>query len=219
MEQLTSVISYFFNFFIFFAVFIILVLVIAEIYFKNFKLKKDKLRFYGIFLNLTNGQIISITLVTLKFIYIVYSLLNIGSTYITFIFLLFITFVFNIFNFRAINIIFDLLTCVILYLIIISKDIFIDYILHVDAIWYAILLYVVTMLFGFIVSFYLYIRDIMYILKKHIYIKKEALKNDMENAFFKPKHVDKMVKELKDKVGGVAEDDSKAKSRSKKKSK
>ena len=41
----------------------------------------------------------------------------------------------------------------------------------------------------------------------------------MENAFFKPKHVDKMVKELKDKVGGVAEDDSKAKSRSKKKSK
>jgi hypothetical protein len=59
----------------------------------------------------------------------------------------------------------------------------------------------------------------MYVLKKNIYVKKEAIKTDMENAIFKPKQVDKMVKELKDKVGGVAENDSKSKSRSKEKSK
>jgi uncharacterized protein YneF (UPF0154 family) len=219
IEQLTSIVNYFFNFFLFFAVFIVLILTLSEIYFKNFKLKKDKLRFYGIFLNLTNGQIISITFVTLKFIYIFYSLINIGSTYITLIFLMFLTFVFNLFNFRAINIVFDTFSCIIIYLIILSKDIFFDYVLHVDAIWYAVLLCVATMLFGLTVALYLYIKDVMYVLKKNIYVKKEAIKTDMENAIFKPKQVDKMVKELKDKVGGVAENDSKSKSRSKEKSK
>ena len=174
MELIANVLNYFFNFFLFFAVFVLLVLIITDIYIKKFDMKKEKLRIYGMFLNLSNVQIISFTLITLRFVYIFYSFINIGSNYMTLTFIMFLTIVYNIINIRALNIFFDSIVSVIIYLIILSKDIFIDYIIHVNAIWYAVILFILATLFGITVSLYLYIRDIMYILKKNIYVKKEA---------------------------------------------
>ena len=132
MELIANVLNYFFNFFLFFAVFVLLVLIITDIYIKKFDMKKEKLRIYGMFLNLSNVQIISFTLITLRFVYIFYSFINIGSNYMTLTFIMFLTIVYNIINIRALNIFFDSIVSVIIYLIILSKDIFIDYIIHVN---------------------------------------------------------------------------------------
>lgn len=201
MEQIESVLRYFFNFFLFFTVFVLLVLVMTDIYIKKFEMKKEKLRIYGLFLNLSNVQIISLTLITLKFVYIFYSFINIGSTYMTLVFILFLTIVYNIINLRALNIFFDSVVSVIIYLIILSKDIFIDYILHINAIWYAVILFTLALFFGMTVALYLYIKDMIYILKKNIYVKKEAQKIDEENAIFKTKYIDSILDDLKSKVG------------------
>jgi hypothetical protein len=201
MELIANVLNYFFNFFLFFAVFVLLVLIITDIYIKKFDMKKEKLRIYGMFLNLSNVQIISFTLITLRFVYIFYSFINIGSNYMTLTFIMFLTIVYNIINIRALNIFFDSIVSVIIYLIILSKDIFIDYIIHVNAIWYAVILFILATLFGITVSLYLYIRDIMYILKKNIYVKKEAEKIDEENAIIQTRYIDSLIDDLKTKVG------------------
>lgn len=201
MELIANVLNYFFNFFLFFAVFVLLVLIITDIYIKKFDIKKEKLRLYGMFLNLSNVQIISFTLITLRFVYIFYSFINIGSNYMTLTFIMFLTIVYNIINIRALNIFFDSIVSVIIYLIILSKDIFIDYIIHVNAIWYAVILFILATLFGITVSLYLYIRDIMYILKKNIYVKKEAEKIDEENAIIQTRYIDSLIDDLKTKVG------------------
>lgn len=201
MELIANVLNYFFNFFLFFAVFVLLVLIITDIYIKKFDMKKEKLRIYGMFLNLSNVQIISFTLITLRFVYIFYSFINIGSNYMTLTFIMFLTIVYNIINIRALNIFFDSIVSVIIYLIILSKDIFIDYIIHVNAIWYAVILFILATLFGITVSLYLYIRDIMYILKKNIYVKKEAEKIDEENAIIQTRYIDSLINDLKTKVG------------------
>ena len=201
MELIANVLNYFFNFFLFFAVFVLLVLIVTDIYIKKFDIKKEKLRLYGMFLNLSNVQIISFTLITLRFIYIFYSFINIGSNYMTLTFIMFLTIVYNIINIRALNIFFDSIVSVIIYLIILSKDIFIDYIIHVNAIWYAVILFILATLFGITVSLYLYIRDIMYILKKNIYVKKEAEKIDEENAIIQTRYIDSLIDDLKTKVG------------------
>lgn len=201
MELIANVLNYFFNFFLFFAVFVLLVLIITDIYIKKFDIKKEKLRLYGMFLNLSNVQIISFTLITLRFVYIFYSFINIGSNYMTLTFIMFLTIVYNIINIRALNIFFDSIVSVIIYLIILSKDIFIDYIIHVNAIWYAVILFILATLFGITVSLYLYIRDIMYILKKNIYVKKEAKKIDEENAIIQTRYIDSLIDDLKTKVG------------------
>lgn len=201
MELIANVLNYFFNFFLFFAVFVLLVLIITDIYIKKFDIKKEKLRLYGMFLNLSNVQIISFTLITLRFVYIFYSFINIGSNYMTLTFIMFLTIAYNIINIRALNIFFDSIVSVIIYLIILSKDIFIDYIIHVNAIWYAVILFILATLFGITVSLYLYIRDIMYILKKNIYVKKEAEKIDEENAIIQTRYIDSLIDDLKTKVG------------------
>lgn len=201
MELIANVLNYFFNFFLFFAVFVLLVLIITDIYIKKFDIKKEKLRLYGMFLNLSNVQIISFTLITLRFVYIFYSFINIGSNYMTLTFIMFLTIVYNIINIRALNIFFDSIVSVIIYLIILSKDIFIDYIIHVNAIWYAVILFILATLFGITVSLYLYIRDIMYILRKNIYVKKEAKKIDEENAIIQTRYIDSLIDDLKTKVG------------------
>lgn len=201
MELIANVLNYFFNFFLFFAVFVLLVLIITDIYIKKFDMKKEKLRIYGMFLNLSNVQIISFTLITLRFVYIFYSFINIGSNYMTLTFIMFLTIAYNIINIRALNIFFDSIVSVIIYLIILSKDIFIDYIIHVNAIWYAVILFILATLFGITVSLYLYIRDIMYILKKNIYVKKEAEKIDEENAIIQTRYIDSLIDDLKTKVG------------------
>ena len=201
MELIANVLNYFFNFFLFFAVFVLLVLIITDIYIKKFDMKKEKLRIYGMFLNLSNVQIISFTLITLRFVYIFYSFINIGSNYMTLTFIMFLTIVYNIINIRALNIFFDSIVSVIIYLIILSKDIFIDYIIHVNAIWYAVILFILATLFGITVSLYLYIRDIMYILRKNIYVKKEAKKIDEENAIIQTRYIDSLIDDLKTKVG------------------
>lgn len=201
MELIANVLNYFFNFFLFFAVFVLLVLIITDIYIKKFDIKKEKLRLYGMFLNLSNVQIISFTLITLRFVYIFYSFINIGSNYMTLTFIMFLTIAYNIINIRALNIFFDSIVSVIIYLIILSKDIFIDYIIHVNAIWYAVILFILATLFGITVSLYLYIRDIMYILKKNIYVKKEAKKIDEENAIIQTRYIDSLIDDLKTKVG------------------
>lgn len=201
MELIANVLNYFFNFFLFFAVFVLLVLIITDIYIKKFDMKKEKLRLYGMFLNLSNVQIISFTLITLRFVYIFYSFINIGSNYMTLTFIMFLTIAYNIINIRALNIFFDSIVSVIIYLIILSKDIFIDYIIHVNAIWYAVILFILATLFGITVSLYLYIRDIMYILRKNIYVKKEAKKIDEENAIIQTRYIDSLIDDLKTKVG------------------
>lgn len=201
MELIANVLNYFFNFFLFFAVFVLLVLIITDIYIKKFDIKKEKLRLYGMFLNLSNVQIISFTLITLRFVYIFYSFINIGSNYMTLTFIMFLTIAYNIINIRALNIFFDSIVSVIIYLIILSKDIFIDYIIHVNAIWYAVILFILATLFGITVSLYLYIRDIMYILRKNIYVKKEAKKIDEENAIIQTRYIDSLIDDLKTKVG------------------
>ena len=201
MELIANVLNYFFNFFLFFAVFVLLVLIITDIYIKKFDMKKEKLRLYGMFLNLSNVKIISFTLITLRFVYIFYSFINIGSNYMTLTFIMFLTIAYNIINIRALNIFFDSIVSVIIYLIILSKDIFIDYIIHVNAIWYAVILFILATLFGITVSLYLYIRDIMYILKKNIYVKKEAEKIDEENAIIQTRYIDSLIDDLKTKVG------------------
>ena len=119
----------------------------------------------------------------------------------TLTFIMFLTIVYNIINIRALNIFFDSIVSVIIYLIILSKDIFIDYIIHVNAIWYAVILFILATLFGITVSLYLYIRDIMYILKKNIYVKKEAEKIDEENAIIQTRYIDSLIDDLKTKVG------------------
>ena len=201
MELIANVLNYFFNFFLFFAVFVLLVLIITDIYIKKFDMKKEKLRLYGMFLNLSNVQIISFTLITLRFVYIFYSFINIGSNYMTLTFIMFLTIAYNIINIRALNIFFESIVSVMIYLIILSKDIFIDYIIHVNAIWYAVILFILATLFGITVSLYLYIRDIMYILRKNIYVKKEAKKIDEENAIIQTRYIDSLIDDLKTKVG------------------
>lgn len=188
---------YFFNFFLFFTVFILLILTLSEVFFRNFKLDSHKVKYYGIFMDLKNTQIMSLTLITVKFVYIIYCLLNIGNTYLSLILIVILTILYNVHNIRIINIIFDIVNSVILYLIILSKDIFIDYILHVDVVWYAIVLYIISVIFGLVCAIYNYIKDILYILKKNKYIK---AKENSKIIADKRKKIKTLLDELKEDI-------------------
>ncbi|MEG2831553.1 MAG: hypothetical protein RR923_02115 [Bacilli bacterium] len=208
LEQIVSTLRYFFNFFIFFSTFILLVMLLSEIYFKNFKFEKEKTKLYGIFLSLNNTQIISISLILLKFIYLVYILINIKSTYLSLIFILFLSLVFNLLNGRFINAILDIGENIILYLIVTSKDIFINYIINVDIAWYAVLLVIMSIMFGLICITYLFIKDLIFILKQSDYIKNNKDNKDEYKVIIKTKNIKKILKSFKK---GVVKDESKIK--------
>ena len=83
--------------------------------------------------------------------------------------------IYNMLNRRFFNIIFDAINVLLLYAVIMLKNIFLGYLIDVAVVWHVVLFLVVLILFGIIYSLFMYFKDMKKIIEsnqKRLYRKK-----------------------------------------------
>ena len=148
-----------------------LLLLVLFFHFGKIGFKKNKLSFYGMFMELSIQQIISISFLFL-FFYIVIASIFVNSFSVFFFILLLIPIIlFNVFHISFFHILFDIVNVFIIYFILISKSIFFHYIQDVASYWYVICLYVILCIFIFLYVSYISLRRLKFIISKNKYLK------------------------------------------------
>lgn len=139
---------------------------------------KSKILLFGTLEQLTSINIISYCLLYINFTFFIWSILFSNSyKMITldyhFYMLLFSMLVFDIINGKVFKIIFDIVNNIILFFILYMKVGFYEYTTSVNMSFYAIILYIIIIIFGILYQTYFTVRNIDYLLKSDKYLKRE----------------------------------------------
>ena len=148
-----------------------LLLLVLFFHFGKIGFKKNKLSFYGMFMELSIQQIISISFLLLFFYFVIASIFVKSFSVFSFIVLLIPILLCNIFQVSFFHILFDIVNVFIIYFILISKSIFFHYIQDVSSYWYVISLYILLCVFIFLYVSYISLRRLKFIISKNKYVK------------------------------------------------
>ena len=148
-----------------------LLLLVLFFHFGKIGFKKNKLSFYGMFMELSIQQIISISFLFLFFYIVIASIFVNSFSVFSFIVLLIPILLCNIFQVSFFHILFDIVNVFIIYFILISKSIFFHYIQDVANYWYVISLYIILCVFIFLYVSYISLRRLKFIISKNKYVK------------------------------------------------
>ena len=148
-----------------------LLLLVLFFHFGKIGFKKNKLSFYGMFMELSIQQIISISFLLLFFYFVIASIFVNSFSVFSFIVLLIPILLCNIFQVSFFHILFDIVNVFIIYFILISKSIFFHYIQDVANYWYVISLYILLCVFIFLYVSYISLRRLKFIISKNKYVK------------------------------------------------
>lgn len=143
---------------------------------KNLKkeINKNNIKFYGLFIELTNKDIVSISLLLLEYFIVVSSLFINEFTFINVIILFMPIIIFDLLNGHFIKIFIDVINYALIFLILYSKNIFFSYLIDVGNYWYVnIIIFLLSMFITLYMSF-IFLRNFNSIIKTNKYIKSKS---------------------------------------------
>ena len=165
INRITNFFSFFLSFF---------VIVISLMLFLDYFLKKNKanIKIFGMFMGLTNRNIISLTFITTAYIFFIWQLFAKSIDIVTLGVILICLVLTDIVSKKFISLFFSIINSVIIYLGLYCKCVFYDYInaIHFSIIEVVLLILLIIVLF-FYMS-YILIRKADYIFIQNKYVKK-----------------------------------------------
>lgn len=210
---LLVVFKYLFLFLVLVTIFIIVLISKTNVSAKKQDINTKNVKFYGLFLDLTNKQLISISLSLLKLIFLIYLSLMFNVNVIGLLFIMSIVILYNIINVRFINFFVDLILHTLLYFILLSKDIFFTYLRDISIEWYVIIFLIISIIFALLLSFILFFNEIQYVIKKNDYVRKKLNKDLLLFGVFKKKQLNNVINKVSDKEGTINERQNKNKNK------
>lgn len=175
MDEFIYQLSLFLNFILAFFLIIIIFLLITELWFRPKKdkvIEEDKLKFYGLFMGLSNYDVLLFSLKTVSYVFLVWSLFSNQLELVHFIFFLLIQILFDVLGKRPMSGVFNFFNSLFLCFLLFSKQIFYQYLVDVAIVWYVILLLLLIGAFVFFYSSYFYLKDIEFLITRNKYINK-----------------------------------------------
>lgn len=165
INRITNFFSFFLSFF---------AIVISLMLFLNYFLKKNKtnIKIFGMFMGLTNKNIVSLTFITIAYIFFIWQLFAKSIDIITFGVIFVCLILTDIISKRFFSLIFSIINSIIVYLGLYCKCVLYDYInvIHFSIIEVVLLILLIIVLF-FYMS-YILIRKADYIFIQNKYVKK-----------------------------------------------
>lgn len=130
--------------------------------------------FYGLFLDLNNKDIFSLSLLFIYYIFIVESLFVNNFSLIHFLFLLLPITIFNIINKYIVNLLVNIINSCFIYALLICKSIFFNYLIDVTVVWYVVVILLLLSLFIFFYASYFFIRNYLLLLQNNKYVQRKV---------------------------------------------
>lgn len=171
MDEVIYELSKFIPYFIIFPISVLLLSIILWNLSKKSTIIKN-VAYYGIFMNLTTIDILSLALVGTYYIMIVGAIFINDISILNLILFLIPIILCNLLNKKIITIIGSILNTAFLYILLYAKSVFYNYIVDVGSTWYVILILITVSCFILFYSSYILIRNIDSILKNNKYIDK-----------------------------------------------
>ena len=171
-----NIINIIFKFSVFFVIIIMIGLLITKIILTKKDTKKSsnlKSKFFGVFMELDNKSIMSISIVIVKYIFIIYLIIskdNILELHLYIILLLSILYIISNFNIRRTTT--ELVSSFALYMALYSSKILSSYLHEIKFVWYVFVGNILLVIFIFMFATYFFIKDINDVVLKNKYIRK-----------------------------------------------
>ena len=148
-----------------------LLIVFLIFFFGKSKIQKHGIAFYGVFMGLTNRNILSLSLLFIYYYFIIVSIFINRFSFLTLILLVVPISLFHFINFYFIRFFIDAINTVLIYTMLYSKSIFYHYMIEVGRFWYVALLYVLLCFFIILYATYIFIRRFKVIIASNKYIE------------------------------------------------
>ena len=145
----------------------------TENFLKRFDISKGKLSIYGIFLGLTEKDIFSISILTVRYIFMYWCLISANVEIIHLTLLILSGLIYSIINKRFFHILFDILSSFLLYLALLSKNIFFEYLTTILFEWKVLAIFILLVIFIILYSSYFFLKDIDYVCKNNKFVRKK----------------------------------------------
>ena len=172
MEQLIYQLSALLPYFVIFPV-LVLLLALAFNYLSKRAITNNNASFYGLFMNLTTIDIISISLLIMHYFLILETFFITENTIYSFLLLMIPIIIFNIINFNLLKVLPSIINSLLIYVLLFFKTIFYSYMMEIQVTWYVILLFAAVIIFIFFYSTYVFLNDLLSVLKHDEYVKKK----------------------------------------------
>ena len=154
-----------------FPIFIIIVWLFFVINKRNINNKTSG--FYGLFMGLTNKNILSLALLFLYYYLMIVSIFINNFSLLSLIIFLVPIIIFNIMNFYFFKFLVDLVNTPMIFLLLYIKSIFYNYMIDVYNYWYVIVLYVLLCIFIFFYITFIFIKRFKSIVSTNKYIEND----------------------------------------------
>lgn len=166
MDNIVYVVKSLFYFFCFFMIMLIFLSSVFHLLLANFNPTKTKLKIYGIFLEMSKIQVLQASLLIVRYIFLLWCLFSNGVESYALVLLIVPGFIFNVLSKKVFNTIFDLISNIIIYFSLISKNIILTYLTDISFVWYVALIYFLLQIFMFLFYNYSFLKGFDIILKK-----------------------------------------------------
>lgn len=172
MEQMIYQLSSLLPYFIIFPVLVIILALVFHFLSKR-PITNENATFYGLFMNLRTIDIISISLLIMHYFLIIESFFVVENSIYQFMLLMIPIVIFNILNFNLLKVFPSLVNSLLVYVLLFFKTIFYSYMVEIQPAWYVILMFGVLIIFILFYSSYVFLNDLLSVLKKDEYVKKK----------------------------------------------
>ena len=172
MEQMIYQLSSLLPYFIIFPVLVAILALVFHFLSKR-AITNENATFYGLFMNLRTIDIISISLLIMHYFLIIESFFVVENSIYQFLLLMIPIVIFNILNFNLLKVFPSLVNSLLVYVLLFFKTIFYSYMVEIQPAWYVILMFGVLIIFILFYSSYVFLNDLLSVLKKDQYVKKK----------------------------------------------
>ena len=172
MEQLIYQLSGCLPYFIIFPVLAAVLALVFQILSKR-AITNENATFYGLFMNLKTIDIVSISLLIMHYFLIIETFFIVENSIYQFLLLMIPIVIFNMLNFNLFKLLPSLIKSLLVYVLLFFKTIFYSYMIEIQPSWYVILLFCVLIIFIFLYSTYVFLNDLLSVLKQDEYVKKK----------------------------------------------
>lgn len=172
MEQMIYQLSSLLPYFIIFPVLVAILALVFHFLSKR-AITNENATFYGLFMNLRTIDIISISLLIMHYFLILETFFITENTIYSFLLLMIPIIIFNIINFNLLKVLPSIINSLLIYVLLFFKTIFYSYMMEIQVTWYVILLFAAVIIFIFFYSTYVFLNDLLSVLKHDEYVKKK----------------------------------------------
>lgn len=139
------------------------------------KIEDNKIKLLGMFMGLSDKDIFSLSLLTLRYVFIIYLLISVNIDKIHLIFMLTISVLYCFINKRFIYFIVDSMNSLLYYYGIVVFSLLVSYLNDIVFVWYVFIIVIVLFLFIFLYSSYFFVLNASSIFEK-VDIKSNIIK-------------------------------------------